>query len=123
MERVNAREANFSGAQLLRTNLRKAYLRLANLQGADLRYASIILADLREANLAGADLRYATLEDVTWQGEDYRGQMVTATMPDGEKWTVYTNMEKFTNRNHAEFNMTLQKINIIRSGQRRSSIR
>ena len=116
LERVNAREANFSGARLLRTNLRKAYLRLVNLQCADLRYASLIGTDLRQANLAGADLRYAMLEDVIWQGEDYKGNTVTATLPDGEKWSVYTDMEKYTNRNHADFAITLQRINRIRSG-------
>jgi hypothetical protein len=68
-------------------------------------------------------LRHATLEDVIWQGEDYKGNIVSAILPDGEHWTVYTDMEKFTNRNHAEFNVTLQKINIIRSGQRRPPIR
>ena len=123
LERVNAREANLSGIQVMRANFRNAYLRQTDLRGADFRYASLVDVDLREANLAGADLRSATLDNVTWEGRDYAGNRISAILPDGEVWSESTDMGKYINPAHADFGITFEQINRIRSGQGRQAIK
>ncbi|MBE9089720.1 pentapeptide repeat-containing protein [Microcystis aeruginosa LEGE 11464] len=59
--RINLKEANLSGADLIEADLRKADLRGAKLWGANLREADLRGAKLWGANLSGANLNGANL--------------------------------------------------------------
>jgi len=67
--RIDLREANLCGANLVAADFREANLIGADLRGADLREANLcganlIAVDFREANLIGADLRGADLRGI-----------------------------------------------------------
>ena len=73
LEKADLRGADLRGADLQGANFEEAVLRGANLQGADLRGANLFKANLEDANLQGADLedvnlRLADLRRVKFQG-------------------------------------------------------
>lgn len=102
---TNLRDANFEGASLRGSTLDMASLFRANLVGADLRWTNTERTTFAYANLVGANLISSVLD-----GADFN----YATLPDGTQWSPDTDMRKFTNPNHPEFNETLEKINAIR---------
>ena len=76
--RINLKEANLSGADLIEADLRKADLsgadlRKANLSGAKLSEAILSGAYLSEADLSGADLSGADLRGADLRGADLSG--------------------------------------------------
>lgn len=97
----NAEGTNFSGSSLDHVNMKNSIL-----IGAIFKQAT-----LRHANLSGADLTYANLENVNWFNANGGSPTI---LPDGVEWTKDTDMEKFTNSEHPDFNSTLEKINTIR---------
>lgn len=72
-QRLDLREADLRGGELLQTNLERADLRGANLRGTVLRLANLIQADLRKADLREADLSGAVLFQADLRGADLRG--------------------------------------------------
>ena len=94
------RKANLHKVQLIEANLQEANLQCANLQEAWL-----IDAEMQGAKLQGADLRKAELEDAELEG---------AILPDATKYTDNTDMERFTDSDHAMYKMTLKSINFYR---------
>lgn len=84
LSNANLRKAHLQGAVLVNTNLR-----CANLSEADLTGAKLFGVDL-----TGADLTGAQLHQVRWV--DSSGENVTI-LPDGNRWTEYTDMSIFTN--------------------------
>lgn len=98
----NATCADFSRSQLENANMKNSILIGANFKQTTLRHA----------NLSGADLTYANLENVNWFNANGGNPTI---LPDGLIWTANTDMEKFTNPQHPDFNSTLEKINVIRS--------
>lgn len=112
LSRANLAGATLTGANLLGANLRRAdlaganlteaHLGGANLLGADLRRANLLEAFLFSANLSGANLAGANLDGVIWE-EEFEGKTLTATLPDGTKWTPKTKLERFTNPKHPDF--------------------
>ena len=101
--------AYFQDAVLYKANMRGAYLFDASFQGASLLYADLRDADLRMsqfggsiligADFQGADLQYADLQGATLGGTDF----TDATLPDGLKYDVQTEMTKFTDPTHPQF--------------------
>ena len=120
--RANLRLSNLSGAKLAGTNFReadlysadlsKAYLRVANFSFANLRRAKLHDTVLTNVSLVGANLANAELQNNKWIFNDGTRP---AILPDGEYWTAETDIEKFTNPDHPDFEATLEKINTIRA--------
>jgi len=107
---TNLSEARINYVRLKRTNLSSATLQGAKLmgaglQGCDLRNANLEAADLRHANLEGAYLCFAKIEKAIW---------INAILPDGTERTHLTDLKRFTDHEHTEFDVTLEKINTIR---------
>ena len=50
------------------------------------------------------------LANAVWVRKDGK---YPAILPDGKAWTLDTDMSKFTDRQHAEYRETLEKINVI----------
>ena len=90
LEDASLWEANLGGA-----NLRGANLRGADLVGAFLGRAFLVGADLVGAHLGGADLEGACLERAELS-ED-------SILPDGTKWTLGTEMARFTDPDDPDF--------------------
>ncbi len=101
LQEANLRFVNLQGTRLWEANLQEAKLWKANLQGAKLFKANLQDADLLGAYLQGATMRNANFND--------------ATLPDGTKYTTDTDMERFTNPDHPDFQPTLETINEIRN--------
>ena len=97
-------QTNLTGAVMIGTFFHRAFLDSTYLNGADLRHA-----DFSDANLNHADLRGANALDANFTNAN----LMAARLPDGSLGGA-TNMERFTNRYHSEFEPTLQKINEIR---------
>lgn len=62
---------------LVGVTLRGLDLRHANLKDADLRWATLEEVKLDQADLSGANLRHAHLEDVTVNGTEFCGAIMT----------------------------------------------
>ena len=97
--------ANLQEADLVRANLQGAHLFMANLQGAnlsdaDLRETVLGRADLQGAGLDGTDLQRATLIGANLQGATLNENTI---LPDGTKWTLDTDMARFTDPKHPDF--------------------
>ena len=99
LERTYLWKAHLQRATLVNANLRKSVLVRAELQGAYLMSADLEGAELMNANLHGADLRLANLRGASLQD----ATLTDATLPNGTKWTVDTNMARFTDPNHPNF--------------------
>ena len=86
--RFNNRDAeiDLKNANLIKTNLKRAFLidadiRGANLQGADLTDADLSRANLRDTNLKGANLRVADLQGADLSGANLEGaNLIDVTM-------------------------------------------
>jgi len=124
LSNTRAREADFSGAHLLLANFTNADLWLANFSNANLHGAIFVNAHLRDVNfteadlsdadLTGADLRRAKITNVQW-GNNFFGEIQVATLPDGKEWSSDTDMARFTDSQHAQFETTWSQINAKRS--------
>lgn len=106
-------DANLTGAYLGKANLEGADLQYTNLEGANLREANLKRAYLGKANLKGAYLGKANLDNVTWELNFPKNY--TTTLPDGTLWTLDTDMFRFTNPDHQDYQSTLEKINTLRA--------
>jgi hypothetical protein len=78
LEKVQARRANFSAADLRRAHFKRgslddADLQWANLRGADLSECNLAGSQLNDADLAGASLAGADLAQVSLERADLRG--------------------------------------------------
>lgn len=123
LERINLNNANLERANLWQASLKMATLSGANLVGvtlgdvdlggAYLSDSNLTKAYLGGANLTGANLNNAKLDNIIWESE-LNGKLHTAIMPDGSIWTPKTDMTRFTDSEHPEFQITLGKINAIR---------
>lgn len=82
------------------TTLHKADLGRANLQGALLLGANLQGANLWDANLRAADMRWANLQGVSLSGASFDEE---TTLPDRSKWTLDTDMRRFTDPEHPAF--------------------
>lgn len=101
----------FKKAYLWGANLQKARLCEANLQQAKLWGANLQQADLEGANLQQADLGGANLTDINWDANQAEYSFI---LPDGTEWTPDEDMGRFTDKNHPEYEETLEIINGIR---------
>lgn len=99
---------NLSNASLRYAHLEEATLVEADLSYAVLEHAHLDNAVLIKANLIGSDLSHAVLTDIKW---------ADAILPDGTQWTPETNISRFTNPVHPEFEKTRLQINAIRLEQ------
>ncbi|MEL6147976.1 MAG: pentapeptide repeat-containing protein, partial [Chloroflexota bacterium] len=103
-------EANLSGAKMRKVNLTGARLRGSRLTGADLRNADLSGTNLDSADLSEADLRYANLSGAVLKNANLKRVSLTDTrfsestvMPDGTKWTVNTDMNRYNNPGNLDF--------------------
>ena len=106
---------NLEGAHLTQSNLRGAIMWGANLEGAhlykaDLQWAILEGATLRETNLEEAILREANLQGADLIGANLKGAFLdeaglseNTTLSDGTKWTLDTDMARFTDPDHPDF--------------------
>lgn len=111
-------KVNLTGAFLFNANLANAVLEHANLTDANLRRAKLIGANLVRTDLTGAVLELATLtgaflldaklDDVKWSDND---GTEAATLPDGTTWTADTDMKRFSDAAHDDFETTFEAIN------------
>jgi len=116
LEKAALIDANLKYTDLRRVRLQRASLLQSHLHGANLRGANLTRANLGGANLQGAGLINTNINKVSWEYHERDFNTVyVATLPDGELWTAETDMEKFTNPQHSEFQATLEKINAIRA--------
>lgn len=109
---LSAIKANFKRTNLTEVDFSYSYLPEGNLRFCIAIQADFTRSRLQGANLSGASLSQAILEDVQWTDKDGSNPTI---LPDGLAWTTNTDMEKFTNPEHPDFNSTLEKINAIRS--------
>lgn len=106
LQNADLAEVHLEGADLRFANLKDTFMLFAILQGADLRTTNLQGANLGEANLRGANLQSANLQDTDLSG---------AMLPDGKGWTLDTDMGRFTDPSHPEFDTTLETINTLRT--------
>lgn len=119
-------KANLRESDLVEANLQDAGLLTTDMQGAVLRHANLQGAKMWEANLQGADLRYANLQEAYLSISRSRDNQVldkVAILPDGTNYSEDTDMGKFTDPNHPEFDATLVRINEIRKAMKLDDIR
>ncbi|MCY4070850.1 MAG: pentapeptide repeat-containing protein [Chloroflexi bacterium] len=128
--------AGLEGARLFRANLAEAVLdgtnlRGSNLQGANLRKARLYEADLKCADLSGSnlgmsDMRRACLEETilgranlnraNLLGARLMGarldhvDLASAILPDGARYEEGVCIERYTDKNHPDFDATLALI-------------
>lgn len=115
LARTDLGNANLIGADLKNAYLEDAYLGGANLKDANLGSANLKGAILRNANLEGANLRWANLEGTDlWSANLAGANLVDATLPDGTQWTSDTDLARFTDSDHPDYQATRGKINTIR---------
>jgi len=119
LSEANLQYADLAGTNLELTNLESANLQDTNLesaklQGANLSHANLQNANLSQASLQGVNLSNAKIANIIWEVQE-DGKVYTTTLPDGELWTADTEMGKFTDPSHPEFEATLEKINGIRA--------
>lgn len=115
LEGANLFEINLQGADIAEVKLRGADLRFANLQDTFVVFAMLEATDLRQTNLQGADLSEANLRGANLQSANLdNANLNGATLPDDTVWSDDTDMERFTDPNHPDFETTLDAINTIR---------
>ena len=71
--RTAVRSCDFSGARLVRANLRRLLAHFSVFAGADLTNANLVEADLSKADLSGANLAGAELSGANFDGANLRG--------------------------------------------------
>ncbi|MBN1284079.1 MAG: pentapeptide repeat-containing protein [Anaerolineae bacterium] len=120
LQGVYAANADLRKATLISAELREAELPCARLDGADLTCAKLQRADLYRAYLLGVRLHFVNLQGAKLnlahlQGADFREANLqdvelfhaefdnTTILPDGTKWTLDTNMARFTDPYYPKF--------------------
>jgi hypothetical protein len=110
LREANLWRANLKGACLVDADLRKALLWDANLKQVDLAGAKLQRTYLRDADLEGATLWDAKLQGANLRDANLRCAKLANTLfdgnsvlPDGEKWTPETDMERFIDPEHPDF--------------------
>jgi len=106
----NLRGARLKGAHLSQANLENAWLYEAQLGGANLyqtilHKANLSTANLEEAILDGTDLRGANLRKCYLKNARLRNIHCDedTVLPDGHHWSSETDMDKFTDPDHADY--------------------
>ncbi len=108
-------EINLQGADIAEVHMDGADLRFANLQDTFAVFAIFVATDLRQTNLQNADLGEAILLGANLQSANLdNANLDGASLPDGTKGSEDTDMERFTDPNHPDFETTLDAINTIR---------
>jgi hypothetical protein len=78
--RPDLRDANLSGAKLLKINFNGSYLSRVDFASADLKWANLTYADLTEANLRGALLAFADLRGAILISADFESTSLRETI-------------------------------------------
>lgn len=110
LEGKNLASANLEGAPLRLAVLRDVYFGWANLRGAHLFGAKLEGAILINADLQGATfyqfsdgLQDAHIQDATGEVIESPVFSEKTVLPDGTRWALGTDLDKFTNPTHHEF--------------------
>lgn len=114
LQRVDLENTNLRGAELQMTdiqgvNFHGADLREADLRGANLREARIILREIRIQTFSGEELPVDSdeIEEIVHPATALQG----AILPNGERYTEKTEIDKFIFPTHSEFSQTVKEIN------------
>jgi len=108
--------ANLRGSDLQGANLRKASLYEADLKGADLSGSNLGMSDLRRACLEETRLSRANLNRANLLGARLMGarldhvDLASAILPDGARYEENICIERYTDKNHPDFDATLALI-------------
>ncbi|MCY4019604.1 MAG: pentapeptide repeat-containing protein [Chloroflexi bacterium] len=108
--------ANLRGSDLQGANLRKASLYEADLKGAKLGGANLGLSDLRRARLEETALIRANLNQANLLGASLVGarldhaDLTSVILPDGARYAEGVCTERYTDKNHPDFDTTLALI-------------
>ena len=111
LDRANLRRSDLQGA-----NLRKARLYEADLKGADLSGSNLGMSDLRRACLEETKLSRANLNRANLLGAKLEGarldhvDLASAILPDGARYEEGVCIERYTDKNHPDFDATLALI-------------
>lgn len=127
LQNTNLNSSVLSGISWLFTEVQNASLRMANLQGAtiissNLEGADMTESDLRKAKvwgswLASVNLSGANLEEADLRASYFEKAVLTganldgAILPDGTRFKETTDMNRFTDRNHPDFGLTIEATN------------
>ena len=128
LKTANLEEANLSAANLQGMDLENAKLRRAKLQMTDLQGVNFYGADLRETDLRGANLRGVWIRRREIRIQIFSGEeppvdsdefeevhpataLQGAILPNGERYTEKTEIDKFIFPTHSEFSQTVKEIN------------
>lgn len=115
LESANMQQADLDGADLSKSNLFSANLKATSLVKTKFRNADLPIADLTGANLLKADLEDAIVDGAILQGVNLdRANLVgvpldlakmdeNTILPDGNHYTYYTDLERFTKPSHSDF--------------------
>ena len=110
-------------ADLQNADLRKAEMRVTNFGEMQQREVDVSTTDISVTNLCWAKLQGAYLEGAILPSQRYQNAISShelylycAMLPDEEKYTPTTDMKKYTDPQHSEFQETLDKIEKIRQG-------
>ena len=126
LEKANLSAANLQGMDLRNAKLRKAKLQMTDLQGVNFYGADLRETDLQGANLRGVWIRRREIRISIFSGEeppvdsDEFGEVHPATalqgaiLPNGERYTEETEIDKFIFPTHSEFSQTVKEINRFR---------
>ena len=138
LSQAKLNSAKLFGANLQEAKLFGANLLVADLQNADLRKAEVRATNFGEMQHRGADvfknipppakLQYTKLQGAYLEGAilpsqryqdatpPHKSYLCCAVLPDEEKYTPTTDMKKYTDPQHSEFQEALDKIESIRRG-------
>ena len=111
LKKAYLREANMKGTNLIGANLEGANLNGTNLEGAIMWHANLSGAKLVNANLSSAKLASVNLSGANLHNANLEGAILTrASLPDGTIWTSKDDMRRFIDREHPEYEATIQKV-------------
>lgn len=124
LQAANMIHVNLSGAFLLDADLQQTKLQGAllqgsflvnvNLQGARLDGARLLGATLQGANLQGADLRMTNLAGAALEDANLDNTNLSdAILPDRSKYSAHTEMARFTDTKHPDFESTKELVAAI----------
>ncbi len=115
--RADFQHSDLSGADLTAATLHHTGLRWANLSGANLQEADCSGAFLWEANCSGTMLRGACFAGASLIGTHFDTadwQTGHITLPDGTRWTAETDLRRFSDPRHPDYEAALGATNTLR---------
>ena len=120
-----ASRAFFDFADMTDTRFDDAYLRNCQFVRADLYGTIFEFADISSGDFSRAYMQYPYFVGANLIGADFETAIISGeiTLPNGEMTSDIDELEKFTNKQHPDFQSTLSQINEIRVKNGRDEIK